>query len=198
VDSTVGTFGLALSDDDRATIARFHETFIRDGLDLRFETFGRQPAWFYPTWRALLTERDREGRQAGFLVREDDFRFLRALQARGRVVPVVADFAGPHALAAIGDYLRARGEVVSAFYTSNVEFYLFRAGSFDRFAASVARLPRSPRAVMIRSLFLTSFPSGHPAAVPGYASVQLVQPMERFVHGDYGSYRDLVLDDWIR
>lgn len=198
VDSTVATFGLALSDDDRATLARFHETFIREGLDLRFETFGRPPAWYYPTYRALLAERDRQGRQAGFLAREDDYRFLRSLQARGRVVPVVGDFAGPHALAAIGAYLRARGEVVSAFYTSNVEFYLFREGTFDRFAASVERLPRSARAVMIRSLFLTSFSSGHPAAVPGYASVQLVQPMETFVQGRYGSYRDLVMDGWIR
>jgi hypothetical protein len=45
--------------------------------------------------------------------------------------------------------------------------------------------------VIIRSLFLSSFSSGHPQAVPGYASVQLVQPMEGLA--GYGSYRELVM-----
>jgi hypothetical protein len=196
VDSTVGSFGVPLSQDDRATIARFHETFIRDGLDLRFETFGRAPAWHYPTYRALLVERDLAGRPASYLARETDYAFLRDLQARDGVIPVVGDFAGSHALRAIGDYLRAQREQVSAFYTSNVEYYLFREGTFPRFAENVAQLPRSPRTVIIRSLFLGSFASGHPQAVPGYASVQLVQPMEGL--GQYGSYRELVMGDRLR
>jgi hypothetical protein len=191
VDSAVLGFGVPLSDDDRATIARFHETFIRDGLDLKFETFGRAPARYYPTYRTLLVERDLAGRQASYLAREADYAFLRDLQARDRVIPVVGDFAGSHALRAIGDYLRAQGEQVSAFYTSNVEFYLFREGTFARFAENVAQLPRSPRAVIIRSLFLSSFSSGHPQAVLGYASVQLVQPMEGLTQ--VGSYRELVM-----
>jgi hypothetical protein len=194
VDSTVGTFGVSLTAPDRATFARFHDTFIRETLDLRFETFGRGPAWYYPTYRALLTERDRNGRQAGYLARESDYRFVRDLQTRNRIIPVVGDFAGPHALTAIAAWLSRRGESVSAFYTSNVEYYLFREGSFPRFAANVARLPRAPRAVMIRSLFLRSFAAGHPEAVPGYASVQLVQDMERFVTLNYSSYRELVLN----
>jgi hypothetical protein len=198
VDSTVGTFGVPLSPEDRATIARFHETFVREGLDLTFESHGRAPARYYPTYRTLLTERDLEGRQASFFAREEDYAFVRDLQARDRVIPVVADFAGPHALGAIATYLRARGEVVSAFYTSNVEYYLFRQGVFGRFAANVARLPLAPRSVIIRSLFLSSFASGHPQAVPGYASVQMVQAMERFVGREYLSYRELVLDEWVR
>jgi hypothetical protein len=194
VDSAVGTYGVPLSAADWATIARFHATFIREGLDLRFETFGRAPAWYYPTYRTLLTERDAGGRQASYLAREPDYAFLRQLQTRDRVIPVVGDFAGPRALAAIGRYLRERGERVSAFYTSNVEYYLFRDGTFPRFATAVAQLPRQPRAVMIRSLFLTSFAGGHPEAVPGYASVQLVQPMNQFVGANFGTYRELVMD----
>jgi hypothetical protein len=196
VDSGVATIGVPLTAEDRAVVGRLHGTFIREGLDLRFETFGRAPAWYYPTYRALLLERDDRGRQAGYLARESDYAFLRGLQARNRVIPVVGDFAGPHALAAIGKYLNDRGERVSAFYTSNVEFYLFRQGAFDRFAETVARLPRAPRAVMIRSLFLRSFSSDHPQARPEYASVQLVQDMDRFVDGRFGSYRELVMD-WV-
>jgi hypothetical protein len=194
VDSAVTAFGVPLSAEDRATIARFHQAFMGDGLDLRFETFGRAPAWYYPTYRALLLERDPAGRQASYLARETDYSFLRRLQVRDRVIPVVGDFAGPHALRAIGEYLRARGEPVTAFYTSNVEYYLFRERTFARFAENVASLPRAPEAVLIRSLFLPSFSSAHPAAVPGYTSVQLVQAMESFVEREYRTYRELVLE----
>jgi hypothetical protein len=194
VDSTVKTFGLRLSTQDQSTIARFHATFIAAGLNLQFETFGRGSAWYYPTYRALLTERDGGGRQASFLATESGYAFLRDLQARNLVIPVVGDFAGGHALAAIAGFLRRRGETVTAFYTSNVEYYLFREGGFARFAANVARLPRSADAVMIRSLFLRSFGGGHPQAVPGYPSVQLVQDMDRFIEGEFPRYRDLVAD----
>jgi len=34
-----------------------------------------------------------------------------------------------------------------------VEFYLFRDGSFSRFAANLGRLPHMPNSVVIRSIF---------------------------------------------
>ena len=46
-----------------------------------------------------------------------------------------------------------RHERVSAFYISNVEFYLARDAAFGRFVDNLARLPRDGRSVMIRSLF---------------------------------------------
>ena len=193
VDSAVATFGLPLSPEDLTTIGRVHDTFLRRGLDLQFESFGRSPAWYYPTYRALLTARDLDGRRVGYLAQEEDYRALRDLQQRDRVVPVVGDFAGSHALRAIAGYLRERDEPVRAFYTSNVEFYLYRNGTFGRFAENVALLPRAPGAVFVRSLFLTSFREGHPRAVPGYASLQLVQPMEVVAAGEARTYRDLVL-----
>ena len=39
---------------------------------------------------------------------------------------IVGNFAGPKALRAVGSYLRQLGATVSAFYTSNVEMYLFQ------------------------------------------------------------------------
>jgi hypothetical protein len=42
---------------------------------------------------------------------------------------------------------------VSAFYVSNVEFYLFGNGAFPRFIANLDRLPHAPNAVLIRSIF---------------------------------------------
>ena len=67
---------------------------------------------------------------------------------------------------------------VSAFYTSNVEYYLLEDGSFDRFADNVAALPFDEGSVIIRSFFGRNFGFVHPQSVPGYYSVQLLQGME--------------------
>jgi hypothetical protein len=65
---------------------------------------------------------------------------------------VVGDFAGPHALAAVASYLHKRGYKVSAFYTSNVEEYLYDNGVFSAFASNVCQLPVSGRSVIIRAV----------------------------------------------
>lgn len=192
-------FGVPLDDDDRATIRRFHLTFVDAGLDLRFQSHGRPPRPYYPTLRRLVLETDRSGRQASYLATEERWRVVDQLQERDRVIPVVGDLAGDHALEAIAAWLRAAGIPVTAFYTSNVEFYLMGDGTFDRFAANVARLPIDDRSVLIRSFFGRNFGYAHPAAVPGYFSVQLVQPMRDFVRdvrgGGYRSYLDLVMQE---
>jgi hypothetical protein len=187
--------GVALTAADLATVARFHQAFVDAGLGLQFTTAGRAPRPYYPTLRQLVLERDLEGRQASYLAREADFQFVKALQRRGLVVPVVGNLAGPHALAAIGRLVRERGERVSAFYTSNVEDYLMRDGSFARYARTVAALPRDRRSVIVRSYFGGNFGAPHPQAVPGYHSTQLLQTMDAFAAdvagGGYASYRDL-------
>ena len=68
-------------------------------------------------------------------------------------MPVVGDLGGPRALAAIGTLLQQRKLQLSAFYTSNVEFYLFGDARFDRFVANLAALPRAANSVVIRSVF---------------------------------------------
>jgi hypothetical protein len=195
VDSAVVTFGLPLDGPDLATIGRFHETFIAEGLDLRFRSHGRAPRPYYPTLRRLLLERDLTGARGNFLADPDDYRFLRDLQQRNLVIPVVGDLAGDHAVRAVGDLLRRRGEVLTALYTSNVEFYLFRAGTFDRFADNVASLPVAEGGVLVRSYF-PSFMGSHPDAVPGYWSTQSLQTLASFVEtartGGYRGYWDLV------
>lgn len=188
--------GVPLSAADLATITRFHSAFINAGLGLQFTSTGRGPRPYYPTLRQLILEHDLEGRPASYLAREEDFQFVKDLERRNLVVPVVGNLAGPHALAAIGRLVRRRGERVSAFYTSNVEDYLLRDGSFEAYARTVASLPRDPRSVIIRSYFGGAFGGSLPDAVPGYYSTQLMQSMDTFAAdvsaGGYGSYRDLV------
>jgi hypothetical protein len=199
IDSTVVTFGVPLSDADHETISRFHGAFVREGLGLRFRSYGRRPLPHYPTFRDLLLETDLAGRQASYLADESAFRFVKSLQERDRVIPVVGDLAGVHALPAIAAFLDERNVTVSAFYTSNVEFYLMRSGGFTQFADNVAGLPIGKKSVLIRSVFNRTFWYTHPRSVPGYASVQLVQSLQEFTNtmsgAGYSSYQELVIDD---
>jgi hypothetical protein len=196
IATRVRNFGISLSDADMATIGRIHEAFFEAGLDLRFTSKNRPPRSYYPTYRDLLLERDLSGKQASFIASEDDFQFLRNLEGANLVVPVVGNLAGEHALAAIANDTAVRGLKVSAFYTSNVEFYLMREGGFDRYAENVRRLPQSDQSVIIRSYFSGGFGYPHPQSVPGYYSTQLLQTMSSFVReyssGGYDSYSDLV------
>jgi hypothetical protein len=195
----VRTLGVPLSDDDLAKISVIHTTFVNAGPDLRYSSHGRAPRPSYPTYRRLLLATDRTGDRANFLATEDGYAFLRAMQLNNLVVPVVGDFAGPHALRAIAEWLTGSGLTVSAFYLSNVEFYLWQDGTFDRFADNVAALPFDDRTVMIRSLFGGVY--GHPLSVPGYNSTQLMQDMAGFVRGyaagEYETYGDLIFEGYI-
>jgi len=153
LDTTIARAGVPLSAEDRATIDRFHRRFIADGLALRFESTGRPPQAYNPTLRDLLRETDATGRQANYLAVEDAFQFVKGLQARDLVIPVVGDLSGPSAVAAIGKVLASRRELLSAFYVSNVEFYLFGAGRFPQFVSNLDRVPHARNSVLIRSIF---------------------------------------------
>ena len=108
---------------------------------------------------------------------------------------MVGDLAGAKALTAIGRDIRARGETVTALYTSNAEMYVWRDGGFRAFAESVAGLPLSPRGVIIRSYFDRSG-RAHPLGVAGHSSIQLLQRLPDFTRlfsaGAFATYWDLV------
>ena len=170
--------GIKVSDQDLATIDRFHGQFIRAGLSLQFQSTGRPAREYYPSYRDLLLETDRRGRQLCFLASEDDFQFVKGLEGKDLIVPVVGNLAGPHALAAIGQEISRRGEKVSAFYISNIENYLFRDGSFSRYMENVKKLPHTDKTVVIRSLF-----GGYqlPESAPGYYSTSAIQTVNDLI-----------------
>ena len=188
-------YGVPLSLADSATIRRFHGEFIRFGLNLRFTSTGRAPRTYYPDLRQLILERDLDGQRSSYLATEEGWRFLKDLEARDRVIPVVGNLAGTMAFPAIAREVAARGEVVSALYVSNVEMYIWRDGSFPTFAANAARLPRNERSVIIRSFFGGGFGQMHPLRQPEHVSTQLVQTLEDFASRErqgWSSYWDLV------
>ncbi|MBS1806565.1 MAG: hypothetical protein JST84_00055 [Acidobacteria bacterium] len=189
------TFGLKLDGKDFATINRIHEEFFSAGLDLKFTSHHRSPRSYYPNYRDLMLEKDLTGKQTNYLVNEDDFQFLKSLEDRNLVIPAVGNFAGDKAFLEVGKILKERGEKVTAFYTSNVEYYLMGDSSFDRYAENVRQLPIEKNGVLIRSYFGNTYSFQLPQAIPGYYSAQLLQPLESFVKGNFQSYRDLITQD---
>ena len=153
IETTVRGFGVPLSAEDLQTIAGFHQGFAAAGLSLQFQSAGRAPQWDYPTYRDLLLDTDATGRHGNFLASDETYQFVRGLQERDLVIPVVGDLSGPSAVVNVGKAIAARGEKLSAFYVSNVEFYLFRASSFGRFVENLRTLPHAGNAVLIRSFF---------------------------------------------
>jgi hypothetical protein len=192
-------YGIALSTQDEQTLSRYHYEFAHWGLDLRFTSYGRGPQSYYPTIRQLYLERDLTGVTSSFLAREDDFRFLQSLERQGKIIPIVGNFGGTRAFKSIAKWLTDRGQTVSMFYTSNVEFYLFRQGNFRRYVDNVRALPWAPNGLIARSYFGGVMGQPHPQAVVGYASAQLLQTANSFLRRtaepDSVSYWDLVTRD---
>src|SRR5438093_9319169 len=124
-DLLLEKYKLKLDYDDLTKIQYVYRTFWQEGLDLRFSSLGRGNALNYPTFEEMLVETDRQGRQQNFLASEELFQWLKKFQAANRLIPIVGDFAGPHALRAVAAFLKANGLRLSTFYTSNVEFYLY-------------------------------------------------------------------------
>lgn len=171
IDRVIRGFGVPLSGEDMATIDRFHRRFIEAGLGLKFETTGRGPQSYYPTYGELLAGTDGAGRQRNYLASEESFQYLKAMQARDGVVPVVGNLSGPKALAAIARLLRAERETLTVLYASNVEFYLQRQGTYPRFLANLSTMPRTPTTVVIRSIFNRGFGG----------SLSVVQPVDELL-----------------
>ena len=195
LEARLATFGVPLSPQDLDTIDRFHRAFETAGLDLKLEILGRGSPYYYPTFRDLLLGTDLQGHASSYCASEDDFQFVRGLEARDLVIPVVGDLGGAKALRSIGRLMAAEHVTLGAFYTSNVEFYLFRSGTFRAYVDNVAALPHTSRSVIIRSAFVSAVGGAVPM-LPGYGSASLLGNVDEMIHGvtsgSIRSYVDLV------
>jgi hypothetical protein len=143
--------GFPLTAEDLASIDRAFGAFYKDGPEIQFWGSGAvttdKPG---PSYRRLMTMPDMTGQARSFLADEAAFRFVKSLQSRNLIVPVVGDFAGPAAIRRVGDYVRQHGDVIQAFYGSNVGVYLTTRQT-RAFCASLKTLPVSADAWFIES-----------------------------------------------
>jgi len=184
-----------LSQSDLESIAKVQRAFYSAGLDIRYSSYHRPPRSIYPPYRDLLLETDLSGNQQNYFNSEDDFQFLKKLEDQDLIVPVVGDLSGPQSMKAVGQYVAEIKERVSAYYVSNVEFYLQRQGTFDKFIDNLKALPIDSRSVIIRSYFNYYAPA-HPQAEPNHFSTQLMEKIEDLIKqcasGECDSYTDIV------
>jgi hypothetical protein len=177
---------------DDETIARIHDAFFTRGLAIAF-TMKNGGTW-YPTLGEMLAERDPNGDQASFLASEERYRRVRRLVLANRVIPVVGDFGGRHALAAVAADMCARGLQLGAFYTSNVEQYVFDARTYGAFVDNVAAMPHDEKSLIVRVWFDQGRP--HPLQRPGRRTTSLATSASAFLARaqarPYATYWDVV------
>ena len=191
--------GFTISADDVAGLEYVFTSFYNAGPDITYNygtgrggSMGRG----MPTYDMLMKEDDGQGKQRSYLANEENFRILKEIESRNLVVPLVGDFAGPKAIRAVGQYVRENGATVSAFYTSNVEQYLFRgADEWRRFFQSVATLPVDSASTFIRAAFNFAMVRGT-SNTPGPRSVTLLCPIgesvKAFNEGRIQQYPDVI------
>ena len=198
-------FKFSLSKEDQESLDYVYRNFCNQGFDIGFDvngTWGRRFGHL-PVLKEIILQKDLKGKLGNFLASMDDYGFVRDMQRRNMIIPVVGDFSGKKALAKVGDYLRKNGYVVSVFYASNVEIVLFNygmgSGTFPGFAENIRKLPTNDRSLLIRSTF---YYYGHPLQLPGYSLCTMLQNisvfLRDFAEGRYRDYRDLIRTHYIQ
>ena len=190
-------FQFPLSQRDQESLEYVYKSFRDEGLDTAFRLDGWLDGQF-PTLGEVILQPDQNGKLGNFLASRDDYDFVRGLHLKNLIVPIVGDFGGKKALAAIADYLRKRDLTVTVFYTSNVEQYLFESGSFAAFADNVRKLPITDKSLFIRWVYQRYY---HPARMAGQRSTSLLQKMSVFLTdfdaGRYPNYVNLITTNYI-
>jgi hypothetical protein len=142
-----------------------------------------------------MLESDEEGMNHSYMATEENFQILKRLESENRIIPLVGDFAGDRALRAIGKYLKLHGATVGAFYTSNVEFYLFQTDDWKKFFGNVSSMPLDENSTFIRSYFNSSrdlLPHLATRARSTTILGSMVQLMDAFNAGEIRVYGDVI------
>jgi hypothetical protein len=188
VKDTLSKHGFALTADDLVNIDYVYNVFYRGGPAINYAFASASPAIRNPpSYTSNMTATDPTGRNWSFLATEQHYRYVRELQRKNMIIPLVGNFAGPAVIRNIGRYLTAHNASVSAFYISNVESYL-DAKQVQAFYDNVAALPIDPSSMFIRLIDGNHTPSlswwqagrGNPQAVsPMAALVDLIKTGRR-------------------
>ena len=190
MDHLANAKGFPLSEEDETTVRYVYRAFFDSGPELRYTFLGGYGGFVgMPSYGDLMTENDGRTRNWNFLATEVQYQTIRSLQEKNLIVPLVGDFAGPKAVRSVAEYLKEHSAILTVFYTSNVEQYLFQDDeNWKQFYSNVATLPVDSSSLFIRYV------------LNGWSfnrrSRTLVSPMvdvvQGYNHGRIRSYYDVV------
>jgi hypothetical protein len=174
--------GYQLNGEDLSNIEKIYTVFSRGGPAINYAFASPSPPGGPPaeaTYSRLMNTTDISGRNSSFLATEENYLYVREMQRKNLIVPLVGDFAGPAVIRNIGRYLTEHKATVSVFYISNVETYLNEMQR-QAFYANVTTLPVDSSSMFIRHIL------GNPARGltwwrPGMTNVSTVAPMSEFI-----------------
>jgi hypothetical protein len=165
-DRLMKDHGFELTSADQTMLEYVFTAFYTRGPHLMYNgQSSLNPRLIMPSYEELMMETDEQGEHRSYMATEENFLTIQQYEKNNLLVPLVGDFAGPTAIRAVGEYLKQHNATVSAFYTSNVEQYLFlNADSWRRFYTNVSTLPLDSKSVFIRAVIRTN--SGEYTHVP--------------------------------
>jgi hypothetical protein len=189
--------GFPLTKDELASIDYVYSWFYHAGPDLSYNMNMGGYRNRYPTYAMLMLETDGTGAHRSYLASEANYRFVRGMEEKNLIVGLTGDFTGPKALRAVGSYVRDHHATITAFYVSNVEFYLFgQRDDWRRFYDNVATLPVDSSSTFIRSLSRSyNFRPDAPRS-PNGAQMELLCSMQSllkaYAEGKISGYMDMI------
>jgi hypothetical protein len=179
IKASMTKHGYQLSSDDLSKIEHVYDVFYRGGpgINYAFASPATPPNLAgSPGYARMMDTTDATGRNSAFLANEENYQYVREMQRKNLIVPLVGDFAGPAVIRNVARYLKERNATVGVFYISNVETYLDDPQR-QVFYANVATLPVESSSMFIRHIL------GNPARLnlswwrPGMSNVSTVAPM---------------------
>src|SRR5262245_3070427 len=148
-DLLVKTHKFGLTREDLINIEHVTTVFRDFGPEINYSSGsgrGRFGRGGMPDYVDLMTATDLNGQKRSYLASEENYQIMRELEMKNLIVPLTGDFGGPKAIRAVGKYVKDHGAIVTAFYCSNVEQYLFQGngnqnGGWKNFYENVGTLP---------------------------------------------------------
>jgi hypothetical protein len=161
-DLLLKTHKFPLSTQDLAGIEKVFDVFYENGPDINYNSgsgggggYGR--GFANVTYADLMSANDQQGtssttaKNRSFLATEENYQYIRDMELKNLIVPLVGDFAGPKAIRAVGSWAKQHAAIVTTFYLSNVEQYLFMDRGDGKFYSNVETLPLDETSTFIRS-----------------------------------------------
>jgi hypothetical protein len=183
IKASLTKHGYQLSSEDVSRIEYIFEVFSKGGPRINYEfSSATNPGLVNPaSYARIMTANDPSGKNSVFLANEENYQYVREMQRKNLIVPLVGDFAGPAVIRNVGRYLKERNATVEVFYISNVETYLDEPAK-QRFYQNVTALPVSSSSMFIRHI-LGNPARGLPWWRPGMTNTSTLAPMDEFIRG---------------